>query len=148
MPRPLTPGLRRSVVVTAFALAVCGLFSGCGGSNVVSVSGTLTYKGKPVTNAYIHFVPENGRPSIGETDANGRFTLSYDPQTKGAELGKHRVFVMQNIAADAGQPGAVPGMAPKMSPEMGELFTKYSGDKSTVTVTIDKSVGDLKLNWD
>ncbi len=147
MPRSFPHGLRIAVVA-AFALAVCALSSGCGGNNVVSVSGTLTYKGKPVTNAYVNFVPDNGRPSIGETDANGRFTLTYDPQTKGAQLGKHRVFVMHNVAADADQPGTVPGMAPKMSPEMGELFNKYSGEKSTVTVTIDKSTSDLKLDWD
>jgi hypothetical protein len=137
------------VLASAFALAACGLVAGCGGNNVVAVSGTLTYKGKPVTNAYVNFVPDNnGRPSIGETDANGRFTLTYDPQTKGAQVGKHRVFVMHNVAADAGQTGAVPGMAPKMSPEMAELFNKYSGEKSTVTVTIDKSTSDLKLDWD
>jgi hypothetical protein len=146
MPHPFSRGLR-PLVVSAVAVA-CGLLTGCGGSNVVAVSGTLTYKGKPVTNAIIHFVPDTGRPSMGETGADGRFTLTYDPQTKGAELGKHRVFVMHNGAADANLPGAVPGVAPKMSSEMGEFFKKYSGEKSTVTVTIDKSTGDLKLDWD
>lgn len=146
MPGSFFHGLR-PLAASAVAIA-CALLTGCGGGNVVAVSGTLTYKGQPVTNAIIHFVPETGRPSMGETDASGRFTLTYDPQTKGAELGKHRVFVMHNAAADANLPGAVPGVAPKMSSEMGEFFKKYSGDKSTVTVTVDKSTGDLKLDWD
>ena len=79
---------------SAFALFVCVLARRVRrNSGVVPVSGTLTYKGKPVTNAFINFVPESGRPSMGETDQSGRFTLTYDPQTKGAQVGKHRVFV-------------------------------------------------------
>jgi hypothetical protein len=148
MPLTHSPRYRRPVAALALALA-CAALTGCGPDNVVAVSGTLTYKGKPVTNAYIHFVPDNnGRPSMGETDANGRFTLTYDPQTKGAQIGKHKVFVMHNVAADANLPEAVPGVAPKMSADMGELFSKYGGEKSTVTVTIDKAVSDLKLDWD
>ena len=133
---------------SALTVLACALVGGCGGSNVVPVSGTLTFKGNPVTNAFVHFVPENGRPSLGETDQGGRFTLVYDPQTKGAERGKHRVFVQYNAAADAGRPGTVPGETPKLSGEWREFFTKYSGENSKVEVVIDKSTSDLKLNWD
>lgn len=139
--------LRSSALASIFCSFL--FLVGCGGSNVVAVSGTLTYKGKPVPYAFVNFVPESGRPSIGETDENGRFTLTYDPQTKGAQLGKHRVFVRINDAAMAGsQPGTVPGAKPKMGPEMQEFFSKYSGDKSKVEVTIDKATTDLKLDWD
>lgn len=144
----IPPGLRSRCLLSVCALFVCLWLTGCGGSNVVSVSGTLTYKGKPVTNAIVHFVPQTGRPSMGETDANGQFTLTYDPQTKGAEIGTHKVFVMHNAAADANAPGSIPGVTPKMSPEMGAFFSKYSGAKSTVNVTVNKSTSDLKLDWD
>jgi hypothetical protein len=133
---------------SAVALLVCVLLAGCGGSNVVPVSGTLTYKGKPVTNAYVNFVPENGRPSMGETDPNGKFTLVYDPETKGVERGKHRVFVQYNPLADASLPGTIPGEAPKLSKELQEFFTKYGGEKSPVQVEITKATSDLKLEWD
>jgi len=133
---------------SALPLIGCVFLAGCGGSNVVSVSGTLSYKGKPVTNAFVNFVPENGRPSMGETDQNGKFTLVYDPQTKGAQRGKHRVFVQHNAVADAGQPVTVPGQAPKLSNEWREFFRKYGGDNSKVEVVIDKSTSDLKLEWD
>jgi len=138
--------LRSSAVASAFCSFL--LLAGCGGSNVVPVSGTLNYKGKPVPNAIINFVPESGRPSVGETDENGRFTLTYDPQIKGAQLGKHRVYVTFNAAAATNQPGSVPGEAPKQSAEMREFFGKYSSDKSKVEVTIDKATPDLKLDWD
>jgi hypothetical protein len=134
--------------IPVLALIGCVFLAGCGGSDVVSVSGTLTYKGQPVTNAYIHFVPEKGRPSMGETDQNGRFTLVYDPQTKGAQLGKHRVWVQYNTVADAGRPGVVPGQAPKLSSDMREFFNKYGGDNSKVEVVIDKATSDLQLKWD
>jgi putative intracellular protease/amidase len=134
--------------VSGLMIVACFVAAGCGGSNVVPVSGTLTYKGKPVTNAFVNFVPENGRPSMGETDQNGKFTLVYDPETKGAERGKHRVFVQHNALADASQPGAIPGEAPRLSAEWREFFTKYGGDNSNVQVEITKGTSDLKLEWD
>lgn len=140
--------LRSFLRASAFALAVCFLISGCGSSNVVPVSGTLTYKGKPVTNAVVNFMPETGRPSSAKTDQNGQFTLLYDPQIKGAQIGKHRVFVTLNTAADQNLPGAIPGEAPKLSRESNEFFSKYGNEKSTVEVVIDKARPDLKLEWD
>jgi hypothetical protein len=133
---------------SALMIVACILVAGCSGSNVVPVSGTLTYKGKPVTNAFVNFVPDNGRPSMGETDQNGKFTLVYDPETKGAERGKHRVFVQYNALADASLPGTIPGEAPKFSKELQEFFTKYGGEKSPVQVEITKGTSDLKLEWD
>lgn len=132
-----------------FLLLLCLLLAGCGGSGIVTVSGTLTYKGKPVTNAFINFVPaDGGRPSMGETDASGKFTLTYDPQTKGAKTGRHKVFVTHNAAADAGKPGAIPGMPAVMSVDQNELFRKYGGDNSKVVVEITQAEGNLELKWD
>ncbi|MBM4097163.1 MAG: carboxypeptidase regulatory-like domain-containing protein [Planctomycetes bacterium] len=136
--------------ILRISLAMAGfLLVGCGSSGIVSVSGTLTYKGKPVTNAFVNFVPaDGGRPSMGETDAAGKFTLTYDPQTKGAKAGKHKVFVTRNAAADAANPGAIPGMPAVMSGDQQELFHKYGGDNSTVVVEIVKPEGNLELKWD
>lgn len=127
----------------------CFLMAGCGSSGIVAVSGTLTYKGKPVTNAFVNFVPtDGGRPSMGETDAGGKFTLTYDPQTKGAKTGKHRVFVVHNALADAGKPGLVPGMPAVMSGDQKDLFSKYGGDNSKVMIEVTKPEGNLELKWD
>jgi hypothetical protein len=133
---------------SALTLLACVLLAGCSGSNVVPVSGTVTYKGQPVPNAYVHFVPENGRPSMGETDANGKFTLTYDPENKGAERGKHRVFFQHNPLADASRPGAIPGETPPLANEWKEFFTKYGPDRSTLKFDITTSTSDLKLELD
>ena len=137
-------GVIRCTILGAFSLALAG----CGDSNVVTVSGTLTYKGQPVTNAIVHFSPEHGRPSYGETDAQGRFTLTYDPQTKGVERGKHRVWVQRSTFAEQSAPGAIPGVPVAISAEQKEFFDKYSGENSTVEITIDQKTKDLKLEWD
>jgi hypothetical protein len=138
----------RSLVLPAVA-AGCLLLAGCGGSGLVPVSGTLTFKGKPVTNAIVNFAPaDNGRPSSGKTDAAGKFTLYFDPDTKGIKPGKYKVYVMLDAQAAASRPGAVPGMPAPMDGDEKELFSKYGGEKSTVNVEITKADSDLQLKWD
>jgi hypothetical protein len=85
---------------------------------------------------------------MGTTDAEGRFTLTYDPQTKGAQRGKHRVFVEHNTGADQSKPGTIPGMPAAVDPAMKTFFDKYGGTNSKVEVTIEKAIEDLRLDWD
>ncbi len=120
--------------------------AGCGGASVVKVGGTLTYKGKPMSNVALDFTPEQGRPSTGVTDAQGHFNLMYDQKTEGATVGKNKVSVRPGppIASE----GAIPGMQSPKSPEMAELLAKYGYDKSKVEVTIDKNTKEVPLNWD
>lgn len=138
-------------MVRALSALVCCvpvlMFTGCDGVAVVPVSGTLTYKGKPVTNAFVTFQPEGGRPSTGATDKDGRFTLTYDPERKGAAVGKHRVYVTHNSLADANVRGAVPGMPTPLTPELKEMYTKFSPEKSVAEVTVERATDDLKLDW-
>jgi hypothetical protein len=133
------PLLRWPVGLLLVALA------GCGGPNVAKVTGTLTYKGHPVTNAFIDFVPEHGRPSVGETDDQGHFKLAYDRKTDGVELGKHKVSVRPNLMKTA---QSEPGVAAKQPRDMTAFFDKYSAEKTKVEVTIDKNTTDVKLDWD
>jgi hypothetical protein len=122
--------------------------AGCGGSKVVKVTGTLTYKGKPVTNAYLDFVPKEGRPSWGQTDEQGHFTLNYEFDQQGAVRGKHRVSVRMRPSTTAEQEAIMNGQQPPLSKDMAEFFQKYSVENSKVEVTIDRNPTDLKLDWD
>jgi hypothetical protein len=68
--------------------------AGCSqGPAVVEISGTATRGGQPVADLVVTFHPDQGRPSWGFTDAQGRFTLHYDNQRDGAVVGRHRVYV-------------------------------------------------------
>jgi hypothetical protein len=71
------------------------LLSGCGDApDLVQVQGRVTRAGKPVPGVILRFQPEEGRPSMGKSDAEGKFKLSYSKQYEGARVGKHRVFVV------------------------------------------------------
>jgi hypothetical protein len=134
---------RKHLICWSVPFLLIGL-AGCGQSKVVKVSGTLTYKGQPVPNAFVGFTPDNGRPSWAVTDDQGRFTLHYDRSQDGATVGKHKVSVRYEPTAAS---VTEPGKPPKVPKEWATFFDKY-GDKSTVEVVVDKSTNDLRLDWD
>jgi hypothetical protein len=123
---------------------VLAALSGCGGADVKKISGTLTYKGKPVPSAIIEFQPEQGRMCSGETDEQGHFTMRYDNKTDGVVAGKNKVTVHFKSTAGAREPG----MPPKLTPEMDAIVKKYGPGVSKKEVTIDKSDDDFKLDLD
>lgn len=66
----------------------------------VPVSGQVLIDGQPLTHGYVRFVPKASRPSKGNLDSQGKFTLyCYEPGD-GAVLGIHQVEVsgMQSIS--------------------------------------------------
>ncbi len=117
--------LRRSFCcLTVFA--ALALASGCGrdGPTVVPVSGTVTRAGKPVASLHINFMPEAGRPSWGTSDEQGHFTLNYDPQRSGAEVGKHKVFVTFRHASPKDEMDFLAGKK-KFHPDKKAIEDKY-----------------------
>ncbi len=123
--------------------------TGCGEeSNIIPVTGVLTYKGKPVTNAFIDFVPEHGRQSWGQTDESGHFKLNYDPQHDGAVLGKHRVSVRLKPATRAEQEAVMQGNRVPMTKEMAEFFEKYAAHNSKKEVVVARDTREVRLDWD
>jgi len=88
----------QSWILAAMVVAAAG----CGGDHVkvASVSGRVTLDGKPLANAFVQFQPmasgqsieTPGPPSVGTTDADGRFELTLSQGgKKGAVIGQHRV---------------------------------------------------------
>src|SRR6478735_7278677 len=79
-----------------FGALLCSFSLGCsrGGPEVVPIEGTVTHNGEPVPSMRIYFVPTDGRPSWGDSDANGHFKLSYDPEHVGAKVGTHTIWVV------------------------------------------------------
>jgi hypothetical protein len=67
---------------------------GCGGSGVAPVSGHVTLDGRPLEHADITFQPDGSqRPSVGRTEADGRYELAYKRGEPGALVGNHTVRI-------------------------------------------------------
>jgi hypothetical protein len=115
---------------------------GCdSGPKVVTISGVAKYQGQPVANLRLNFQPDKGRPSWGDTDANGRFTLEYDEKTKGAVVGNH------TVSGTPQDPGGVMDWKPSAAAKA--VAAKY-GDrvKSPKKVDITGSNDNLEINFD
>jgi hypothetical protein len=59
-------------------LFLCSLVAGCSGQNTASVFGIVTLDNQPLPSANVSFYPadEKNAPAYGQTDAQGRYSLS------------------------------------------------------------------------
>ncbi|MGQ9823273.1 MAG: carboxypeptidase-like regulatory domain-containing protein [Thermogutta sp.] len=149
------------------AIALLGLITnGCSkgsGLKTGSVSGTVTFQGKPVANAQVVFQPkQGGQNAVGTTDANGRYTLMTGTD-RGALIGEHRVTVTVQSGAeklsgiDAADPSAAYGQAmvaaasgrppAAQTPSAGGIPAKY-GDPATSGLEFTVKAGSNTINLD
>lgn len=113
-----------------FRLVLCGgLFvaigcsSGNSGPKLASVDGTVTYLGKPLAGATVMFVPNNGPIATGETDSDGKFTLS-SGASPGVTVGPVKVSITA-FPPDQEAPGAsAVADQPKTPEEMAAYMKK------------------------
>lgn len=122
--------------------------TGCGSSNsdMCEVSGTLTFKGKPIPQVYLRFEPvemANKSTSMAVTDDNGRFEM-FVGSTPGVFRGKVKVFCDDPLAAMGGK-SQIPA---EVEPAYRELCEKYGNGKSTYEITIDEANSNLELKLD
>jgi hypothetical protein len=80
-----------SVAVAALTPLACGR----SGPEKASVTGRVTYQGKPVPKGTITFmaVDPNGRNATGEIGPDGSYTLQTEEARDGAQLGEYRVTI-------------------------------------------------------
>jgi hypothetical protein len=92
-------GRERSVVRGLLACTAVGLLllSACSRGDkppLGTVSGTVTFDGKPLGDARVIFEPtEGGRASTASTDRDGKYALTYLRKEKGAKVGPHLVRI-------------------------------------------------------
>lgn len=84
--------MQRYLVIVGLLGLILGAGCGDGGPSVASVTGTVTYRGEPVGDALVTFIPEEGTPGNGTTDAAGKFTISTRGKP-GAVLGLNKVTI-------------------------------------------------------
>jgi hypothetical protein len=138
--------LRPPLVALAFLAACLLCASGCGGSDkVVTVTGRVTHKDKPVPGLTVSFVPQTPTAagvSTGTTDEDGNYKLTVARTgERGAVLGTHKVWVsMARPTEDfdkAANKKAFRGGAPQVPPEIAEVLQKYgSAEKTPLTVEV------------
>lgn len=128
-------------------MALCGLALclGCGGNqaaNTVLVSGVVTYRGKPLADANVVFMPRSGPPATGVTNGEGKFELTTLDQA-GAVVGAHQVTITPNQGQiDMPLPGQPPAKAKSVIPQ------KYArGETSGLTADV-KADGENQFAFD
>ena len=87
------------IAAAILLFAALALATGCGDGRParIPVSGTVTYRGKPLDGANVTFVPKGSRPASGQTDAQGRFTLQTFSSGDGVVAGDHVVCVVKSV---------------------------------------------------
>lgn len=131
---------RRIRISWGFLVAFC---LGCeSGPEIASVEGTVTMDGKPLPNATVMFIPENGRPAGARTDEQGHFVLNFTAGRKGAMPGKNSVSI--TTAAEATE-----GIDGKPVPAQKEIVPSKYNAQSDLTFTVEpgkKNVANFDLD--
>jgi len=127
-----------------FALfVVAALLVGCAasGPEIAYVRGTVTMDGKPLGNATVVFVPENGRPSGARTDEEGNYVLNFAQGRHGAIPGTSTVRIMTFRDADQDENG-------NPIPAARETVPSQYNTESTLTFNVEpkkKNVANFDL---
>jgi hypothetical protein len=133
----MTSRMRFVVGLSLFSL-VLPVFAGCGnGMGVVPVEGTIMLDGQPLVGAEVIFRPADGRPSLGVTDANGKYTLRDDTDMMGALSGKYKVSI--STSGEAAQSGSEVGP----SGAKVERVTAQYNKQTTLEVDVTSGGGPL-----
>jgi len=76
----------------------------CGskGPERVHVSGQVLIDGKPLTHGFVRILPDGARPSLGQLEKDGRFTLEAKKEIPGVPLGEHPVEIHAIEVLNAG----------------------------------------------
>ena len=147
--------MKNLFVITSFLFL--SLIVGCGRPQLPlgQVRGRLTLDGEPIAKAKIWFEPvAGGRPSYGESDRSGYYSVRYNAKRKGALPGEHtvRVSTFQEAyeplegedTVDSEEAALIesnPGRAE-------EIPAKYLEAPLTVTVEEGSNTIDLTLDSD
>jgi hypothetical protein len=137
---------RRRCLCVAFSLGATVLtaLSGCGGdtdgAKAVPAGGLVKYKGKPLEQGTIQFVPEIGRAAHG-TIQDGKFTLTTHKEGDGAIPGKHKVGIVSTKETPSKKKGA--------EPETVFVVPKSYGQPGGSNISVDIPDGgktDIEIN--
>jgi hypothetical protein len=128
-------------------MLIWGMITGCSGPAAAppppigTVSGVVTFNGKPLPKALVMFIPaQAGQSSVGYTDDAGLYQLAYaaNASKPGAVIGAHRVEIRTG-----GEKLDAEGKVISESPEI--LPAKYNLNS---TLTANVVAGANTINFD
>lgn len=136
------------IKIGLFALMTLFVGSCTSGPKFSRVQGLLLVGSEPAAKVRVEFHPDasrgtKGPSSFGETDAEGRFTLTYslnDKSGEGAVVGWHKV-VVQDLRLSESETGK--GIPLRFGPELGTILTttlaqEVKDGEQSITVTVPK----------
>ena len=142
-------------------VVACGLLmlvaGGCGPSRpaTATVSGRVTFNGKPVAAGQIVFYPETGRPAMSAINADGRYHLTTFKSGDGAMLGRHRVTIeATRVSSGPTMPKTMEeemnghGFAPSGPPRVEWLAPVKYSNLQTSPLTAEVKSGENTINFD
>ena len=141
--------------IAIFLIATLALFPGCGGPTPpqmakTAISGTVTFKGEPLSGASLTFTPTGdtmGFVGTGRTDKNGVYVITDIRGAKGLAVGEFKVTISRRLLN--GKELDPNDNTPEMdSPATESLPPRYSNPQSTelrATVTKDANPIDFHL---
>lgn len=140
------------LVLSLFCLCQMGCGSRGDQPELGTVHGTVTLDGQPLVGVSVVFQPDNGRPSRGTTDAEGKYELIYIRQTKGAKVGPHRVEIapsedggVEETEGDS-EEGSAAGSKPAGKPKVPARYNSKSELNVEVKSGANKLDFELKSN--
>jgi hypothetical protein len=98
--------------------------------------------GKPLPNATVVFVPENGRPAGARTDERGHYVLEFTEGRKGAIPGKNSIRILTAAEATEAADGT------RIPAQRETVPAKYNS-QSTLEFTVEarkKNVANFDLD--
>jgi hypothetical protein len=132
--RPITPPL----AAFALLLALLGL-AGCSGKP--AVSGTVSYKGEPVDDGGISFVPVGGGAAAGAAIADGPYTVE---PARGPAPGQYKVEIYWN--KKTGKTVPTPGDQDVKKPETKQAIPPKYNTQTQLTADIKPGRNVLDFN--
>lgn len=120
----------------SLAISGCGSGSPDDRPDLGTVTGTVTMNGEPLPGVEVTFVPEEGRPSVGRTESDGTYELTYIRDIKGAKIGNHQVRIHTIHETTSDRDGGEP-------PEE-TIPDRYNTE---TTLTAEVTAGDNKIDF-
>jgi hypothetical protein len=130
---------RVAAVVLPAVLAGCGAAEDGGEPARQTVSGTVTFDGKPLDEGRIRF--QNGKASAEGAITDGSYTI---PESEGPLPGSYTVYIVSGHEAPGLKDGELPGVPQPAPPE--KIPPQYNS-MSTLTAQVEAD-GDSAIDFD